>query len=124
MTGRSAIKPYLAEAWLGRGNACYDLKRYDEAFAAYDRAMSIKPDLEGLEGVRLYAKTHLCRWDRLEEEIAHLTTSRPIGQGKLRSVCVALAFRFARRSSPLRTGVGSGQAPEGVPVDVGRYPCP
>src|SRR5262249_55517404 len=31
--------------WLGRGNVFLDLKRYDEAFAAYDKALSIKPDL-------------------------------------------------------------------------------
>jgi predicted O-linked N-acetylglucosamine transferase (SPINDLY family) len=70
-----SIKPYLAEAWLGRGNAAYDLRRYDEAFAAYDRALSLKPDLEGVEGARLYTKVHLCRWDKLQEEIAHLATS-------------------------------------------------
>src|SRR5262249_34692331 len=34
-----------AEAWLSRGNACYDLKRYDETFAAYDKALTLKPEL-------------------------------------------------------------------------------
>ena len=34
-------------AWLDRGNVFFDLKRYDEAFAAYDKALSLKPDLEG-----------------------------------------------------------------------------
>ena len=38
-------KPDLAEAWLGRGNVFFDLKRYDEAFAAYDKALALKPDL-------------------------------------------------------------------------------
>ena len=33
-------------AWLGRGNVFYKLKRYDEAFAAYDRALALKPDFE------------------------------------------------------------------------------
>ncbi|MFZ1193260.1 MAG: tetratricopeptide repeat protein, partial [Pseudolabrys sp.] len=39
------LKPDLAEAWLGRGNVFKDLKRYDEAFAAYGKALSLKPDL-------------------------------------------------------------------------------
>ena len=35
----------MRRAWLGRGNVFYDLKRYDEAFAAYDKALALKPDL-------------------------------------------------------------------------------
>jgi predicted O-linked N-acetylglucosamine transferase (SPINDLY family) len=35
----------VAEAWLGRGNVCTELRRYDEAFAAYDKALTLKPDL-------------------------------------------------------------------------------
>jgi predicted O-linked N-acetylglucosamine transferase (SPINDLY family) len=70
------MKPHLAEAWLGRGNVFfYDLKRYDEAFAAYDRAVSLKPRLRSAEAARLHTKMHLCRWEKLEEEITHLTTS-------------------------------------------------
>ena len=42
-----ALKPDLAEAWLGRGNAFVKLERYDEAFADYDRALALKPDLTG-----------------------------------------------------------------------------
>ena len=42
-----ALKPHLAEAWLGQGNALVQLKRHDEAFAAYDRAIALKPDLAG-----------------------------------------------------------------------------
>jgi predicted TPR repeat methyltransferase len=30
---------------LGQGNALYRLRRLDEAFAAYDKALSLKPDL-------------------------------------------------------------------------------
>ena len=33
-------------AWLGRGNVFFDLKHYDEALAAYDKALALKPDLE------------------------------------------------------------------------------
>lgn len=40
-----ALKPDLAQAWLGRANIHCELKRYEEAVAAYDRAISAKPDL-------------------------------------------------------------------------------
>ena len=45
MTKRWHSSPILAEAWLGRGNVFSELKRYDEAFAAYDKALALKPDL-------------------------------------------------------------------------------
>ena len=48
MTRRWRSNLILAEAWLGRGNVFFDLKRYDEAFAAYDKALALKPDLEKL----------------------------------------------------------------------------
>jgi predicted TPR repeat methyltransferase len=35
----------LAEAYLGRGDALYDLKRYPEALAAFDRAIALKASL-------------------------------------------------------------------------------
>jgi predicted O-linked N-acetylglucosamine transferase (SPINDLY family) len=50
-----------------------ELRRYDEAIAAYDRALSIKPDLECIEGSRLNAKMNLCNWERLDEERNNLT---------------------------------------------------
>jgi predicted TPR repeat methyltransferase len=35
----------FSDFWLGQGNALYRLRRLDEAFAAYDKALSLKPDL-------------------------------------------------------------------------------
>jgi hypothetical protein len=40
-----SIEPDLESAWLGRGNVFCDLKRSDEAFAAYDKALALKPAL-------------------------------------------------------------------------------
>jgi tetratricopeptide (TPR) repeat protein len=31
-------------AWLDRGNAFFGLNRYDEALAAYDQALALRPD--------------------------------------------------------------------------------
>jgi protein O-GlcNAc transferase len=41
-----SMKPDLEHAWLGRGNIYAELKHYDEALAAYTKALSIKSDLE------------------------------------------------------------------------------
>jgi predicted O-linked N-acetylglucosamine transferase (SPINDLY family) len=62
----------LVEAWLGHGNVYTELKQYDNAFAAYDRALSLDPDLKYVEGLRLISKMHLCDWTNLEEEIHRL----------------------------------------------------
>ena len=40
-----ALAPDIAEAWLGRGTILAELKRCDEAFSAYDKALALKPDL-------------------------------------------------------------------------------
>ena len=37
----------MTGAWLGRGNVFTELKRYEVAFAAYDKALALKPDLAG-----------------------------------------------------------------------------
>ena len=39
------LKPDLAEAWLGRGNVCYELEQYDAAAAAFDKALAINASL-------------------------------------------------------------------------------
>ncbi len=70
-----ALKPGLAEAWLGCGNVFVDLKRYDKAFPAFDRALALKPDLISVEGSRLFAKMNICDWSNLEAEAAHLIAS-------------------------------------------------
>ena len=45
MTRRWRSSLIWLSAWLGRGNVFAELKRYDEAFAAYDKALALKPDL-------------------------------------------------------------------------------
>ena len=40
-----ALKPDLAEAWLGRGNVLSKLKRLDEAIASHDKALALDPEL-------------------------------------------------------------------------------
>ena len=68
-----ALKPNVAEAWLGRGNVFTGLKRHDEAFAAYDKALALQPDLASTEGARLHAKMHICDWLNYDTEVTHLS---------------------------------------------------
>jgi predicted O-linked N-acetylglucosamine transferase (SPINDLY family) len=42
-----ALKPDLAEAWLGRGNALAAMQRFDEAVASFQKAVALKPGLAG-----------------------------------------------------------------------------
>ena len=37
------LEPDLAAAYLGRGNICIKLKQYDNAFTAYDLALTLNP---------------------------------------------------------------------------------
>jgi tetratricopeptide (TPR) repeat protein len=50
-----SVRADLEQAWLGRGDILFEFKRYDEAFAAYDKALVLKPELVGAEGARLSA---------------------------------------------------------------------
>lgn len=56
------------------------LRRYEGALVAYDKALSIRPDLEGIEGLRLLAKMNLCNWDNLDDEIGRLTAAIRLGK--------------------------------------------
>ena len=64
---RRATDVLGADGWFLRGNAAYEAKRYDEALAAYDRAIELRPD---------YAEAHsnrgvaLGRLDRDEQALA------------------------------------------------------
>jgi predicted O-linked N-acetylglucosamine transferase (SPINDLY family) len=40
-----ALRPDLAEAWLGRGNVFLFLRQYPDAIASYDKALAIRPNL-------------------------------------------------------------------------------
>src|SRR5262249_44062470 len=52
-----------------------DLKRLAEALASYDKALALKPDLVGAEGIRLHTRMHICDWTDFESECAHLIWS-------------------------------------------------
>ncbi len=45
--GALELKPDLAEAWHGRGNVLNELKHYEEALGAYDKALALNLNFAG-----------------------------------------------------------------------------
>lgn len=67
-----ALDPNYAEAHSNRGNVLASLKRLDEALASYRSALALRPDHPFLLGSYLNAKTKLCDWEGLAEELNRL----------------------------------------------------
>jgi protein O-GlcNAc transferase len=70
-----AVRPDTAEAWMGRGNVLSDLKSYGEAVAAYDQALRHDSGLDGIEGMRLFARMNLCDWTSYQSDCDRLIQS-------------------------------------------------
>jgi protein O-GlcNAc transferase len=66
-----AINPALEGAWYGRGNILTALGRHDEAFAAYDKALALKPT-GAARGGRFNAKMQICDWRNFDTEVQQL----------------------------------------------------
>ena len=56
--------PGSAKAWTGKGTALQQLERYEEALAAYDRALTIDPGDEIAKRWRETCARHLSRGSR------------------------------------------------------------
>ena len=52
------LRPDYAEAHSNRGNALHELKRFEDALASYERALTLRPD---------YAEAHSNRGNALQE---------------------------------------------------------
>lgn len=64
----SLANPNLAEAWLGCAKLHYSFLRHKDAYAACDRALSLKRDINYAESMRLHAKLYLCDWHGFAED--------------------------------------------------------
>jgi protein O-GlcNAc transferase len=73
------IKPHLAEAWQGRGLVYEGLARYDDAVAAYDRALACRPDIKYAQGQRLFARMRNWDWSGLQSETSRLLSEAKAG---------------------------------------------
>src|SRR6202000_1011588 len=72
--------PDMAEGWYNRGHLFAMLGRDEDAYAAYARALALKPDLEYLAGDHLTAKLRLCDWAGLDDAISAVLAG--LRQGK------------------------------------------
>ena len=90
-----SLQPDNASFHYNRGNILFKLKRYPEAFAAYDRAFFLDPQMDYVEGDRLFAKAMICDWNNIVAESNRLVTG--VSKGRL----VSRPFVFlAAESSP------------------------
>jgi predicted O-linked N-acetylglucosamine transferase (SPINDLY family) len=83
-----AINPEIAKAWFGLGNVFFELRRFDDALAAYDRALAIGPDLKFGASVRLLAKLPLCDWRGFDAQARQILSGVRSGD----AVCLPFAL--------------------------------
>ena len=57
------LKPEWAEPWLGRGNACFDLNRHEDAISAYNKALALNPQYAAAHANRATVFLDLKRFD-------------------------------------------------------------
>ena len=62
------------------GNALKDQGKLDEAIAAYNKALSIKPDYAVARAQCLHQHAHICDWSAIEAERSHVTELGIIGK--------------------------------------------
>src|SRR5207237_1944405 len=109
-----AIKPDYAEAFDNRGLALHELKRYDEAIAAYDRALAIKPQLAQALWHRGNALNELKRHD---EALASYRAALSIDPDHVEALASAVQLRqqlcdwngLAREFEALRQRLALGE---------------
>ena len=76
------INPNLAEGWVNKGVALKEFKRYEEVISHYEKALSLKFEIDWLNGELLHTKMKICRWsgftDNLENIINRLMANEKI----------------------------------------------
>src|SRR6516225_11874504 len=76
-TAPSCCAPDFAEAHANRGNALQELKRFDEAVASYDRALTQHADLAEAHSNRGNALTELARFEEALASYDRAQAARP-----------------------------------------------
>lgn len=66
------LNPNDAEAYNNLGNALRDVGKLDEAIESYTQALNINPNLHHALVHRIHQQQHICDWQGLNEDIAHL----------------------------------------------------
>jgi protein O-GlcNAc transferase len=85
------LKPDFVEALTARGNALAYVGRHEAGFSDLDKALGLQPDGPFVDGLRLFAKMHMCDWRNLDAERAHLKLSIENGIPQLPSLLLAVS---------------------------------
>lgn len=67
-----ALKPDYVDALHNLGVTQKNIKNPQEALESFDRVIALSPDYPYLYGTRLNTKMHICDWNNLENQCAHL----------------------------------------------------
>ena len=67
-----ALTPADVEAWAGRAKVMFDLSRWSDALACYDRVLALNPGYEHIKGQRVFARLQAADWDGIEEDAAEV----------------------------------------------------
>ena len=70
-----ALQPDFADAYNNIGNIYCDRGNYEEALEAYNQALALKVDDAETRSMRLYAKMHLCDWQKFDRECHEVISS-------------------------------------------------
>ena len=112
--------PSMRAFTTNRGNILFQLKRFEEAFQSYTRAFRIDPQLDYVEGDRLFAKLMICDWAGLADEIEHLRSGVAAGH----AVARPLALSPAESSQTLQTRCANlfadREFPAMAPLTIGQ----
>ena len=115
-----SLHPEHAGFYYNRGNILFQLKRFEEAFQSYDRAFRIDPQLDYVEGDRLFAKLMICDWAGLADETEHLRSGVAAGH----AVARPFAFMPAESSQTLQTRCANlfadREFPAMAPLTIGQ----
>lgn len=75
-----AIDPNAAATWQNRGVVASDAGRLEEAARNFAQALRLQPDLDFVEGTRLYTKARLCDWHDRVGDVANLQAALERGE--------------------------------------------
>ena len=67
------INPNLAEGWVNKGVALKEFKRYEEVISHYEKALSLKFEIDWLNGELLHTKMKICRWSGFTDNLENIT---------------------------------------------------
>ena len=75
-----SLNPNYAEGWSNKGFTLHELKRYEEALNPYQRALSLKKNIDWLLGNYLFLKSQIGDWSNWEELCADLSNGLRRGE--------------------------------------------